>query len=871
MGMFEDTGIWTRSMETGTERDKDAREKLRSVYRTFWDNAVVLSREIQRDVPNLTLHDDAHFEALWGRADQIAGPGFSLTPLEAFVLGGAILLHDNANSLAAFEGGLDALKATPEWRDAEAEWVGRAGDEAEPQVIPPEAVPHVLFEVLRGLHAERARTLADMAVNAGGKTFYLLPDDQLRTHLGSLIGDIAASHHWDISTLSDRLPSVVGTLAGMPAAWTIRPVLLACLLRCADAVQLDQQRAPDFLYAMLRLRGVSELHWRAQNRLATPVVAPDDPSALIFSSTMPFGADDAEAWWVAHDAIQVANRELQASNSLLRDLRLPPFAVNRVEGALSPAALARHMRVSGWRPVQAEVKITQVDKVVEMFGGEELYGRDLSAALRELIQNASDAIRFRRELEPPTTDYNGSIIIRMKPLSGQSGDVWLEVEDDGLGMSEAVLTGPLIDFGSSYVSSALVKSERPGLLSKGRKRIGKFGIGFFSSFMLGDEVIVTSRPFDAGFDQIRTLHFRQGIGHRPLLLDERPSDLGSNTSTRVRLRMTAERCEELLKMMRGSWEILPLSLTDLVGMLCPMLDADVYVEVGGIRRLVHPRRWMDEGRLLWLRRITGADARKEKNLDENLDAAVPLLTFLDPNDPSAGLACITGAPGAGVKAVGTLKAGMPFNHFSDDFVGAIDHLPDNPRRSYGKPRLNAHLAEWASDQALRNRDIGSPVPRRIYAAERVAQYGGDATPIAMVRLNREWVDLETLLDQLAASGPIYAPLKFDFDKRLMMTVVRERHSGFVDNYRPGELEYLVPTIEVGSDDKVLYAVPTEEYSAENGICMLLTRLALSRGLTVKGEIQERVDFARYVGPASPREGLEPGKLIGCSGLRLWVE
>ncbi len=859
-------------MDRGTARDDAARERLRVAYRTFWDNAVVLSREIQRDISNLTLHDEAHFEALWSRADQIAGPSLSLTPLEAFVLGGAILLHDNANSLAAFEGGLEALKVTPEWRDAAAEWLERAVDEAKPPAVPPEAVPQVLFDVLRGLHAERARTLASMTVNAGGKTFHLLPDDQLRIHLGDLIGEIAASHHWDISTLPDRLPPLVGTLAGMPAMWTIRPVLLACLLRCADAVQLDQQRAPDFLYAMLRLRGVSELHWRAQNRLATPVVAPDDPSALIFSSTMPFRADDAEAWWVAHDAIQVANRELQASNSLLRDLRLPPFAVNRVEGARSPAALAQHMRVVGWRPVQAEVKITQVDKVVEMFGGAELYGQDLSAALRELIQNAADAIRFRRELEPPTADYNGSIILRMGPCSGQGGDVWLEVEDDGLGMSEAVLTGPLIDFGSSYVSSALVKSERPGLLSKGRKRIGKFGIGFFSSFMLGDEVIVTSRPFDAGFDQIRTLHFRQGIGHRPLLLDDRPSDLGCNTSTRVRLRLTPERCEELLRMPGGFGEKLPLTLTDLVGMLCPMLDADIYVEVGGMRRMVHSRRWMDEDRLSWLRRITGADARNETHLDENLIAAAPLLTFLDPNDPNAGLACITGSPGAGVIAVGTLRASMVFNRFSDDFVGAIDHLPDNPRRSHGKPRLDAHLAEWASDQALRNHDIGTPVPRRIYAAERVAQFGGDATPIAMVRLNREWVDLQTVLDQLAASGPIYAPLKLSgHEKRLMMTVVRERHTGFLDNYLPGELEYLIPTIETSSDDKALYAVPTEEDSAENGICMLLTRLALSRGLTVKGEIQQRVDFARYVGPASPREGLEPGKLIGCSGLRLWVE
>jgi hypothetical protein len=106
----------------------------------------------------------------------------------------------------------------------------------------------------------------------------------------------------------------------MPLNWTIRPVVLACLLRCADAAQLDQQRAPDFLYALLQLRGVSERHWRAQNRLATPLVDPDDPSALLFTSTRPLEERDTDAWWIAFDAIQVASRELRAADAVLRDL-----------------------------------------------------------------------------------------------------------------------------------------------------------------------------------------------------------------------------------------------------------------------------------------------------------------------------------------------------------------------------------------------------------------------------------------------------------------------------------------------------------------------------------------------------------------------
>ncbi|EJU10736.1 molecular chaperone of HSP90 family protein [Sphingomonas sp. LH128] len=210
------------------------------------------------------------------------------------------------------------------------------------------------------------------------------------------------------------------------------------------------------------------------------------------------------AWWIAYDALRVANHELQATDALLRDLALPPLQVNRIRGAETPDRLSALVQVNGWHPVLADVRISRVDRIVELFGGEKLYGHQMWVPVRELIQNAADAIRYRRELEPVTSAYSGRIVARLR--DDGSEHVWIDVEDDGIGMSEAVLTGPLIDFGESYISSSLVKAERPGLLSKGRKRTGKYGIGFFSAFMIADEISVLSRPFDAGVDQSRTLN-----------------------------------------------------------------------------------------------------------------------------------------------------------------------------------------------------------------------------------------------------------------------------------------------------------------------------------------------------------------------------
>ena len=51
-------------------------------------------------------------------ADLIAGPDYPLNPLEAFVLGGAFLLHDLGLGLAAWPGGRAELQKGAGWQDA---------------------------------------------------------------------------------------------------------------------------------------------------------------------------------------------------------------------------------------------------------------------------------------------------------------------------------------------------------------------------------------------------------------------------------------------------------------------------------------------------------------------------------------------------------------------------------------------------------------------------------------------------------------------------------------------------------------------------------------------------------------------------------
>ena len=109
-------------------------------------------------------------------------------------------------------------------------------------------------------------------------------------------------------------------------------------------------------------------------------------------------------------------------------------------------------------------------------GGEQLYGTgadSLTIALRELIQNAADAIAARRLIGELT--FEGHIRIRLF-RDHSNGRQVLQVDDDGISMSPTTLSKDLLDFGKSFWASDRALSEFPGIHAARHSPIGRFGI-----------------------------------------------------------------------------------------------------------------------------------------------------------------------------------------------------------------------------------------------------------------------------------------------------------------------------------------------------------------------------------------------------------
>ncbi len=117
---YQKAMLWRNTLAPQQEDDdktSGARERLRQAYEQFRKKAAFLANEIHSVLPDYTMHDISHSDALWDMASLIAGPEIVLNPVEAFVLGGAFLIHDIGMGLAAYPEGIDALRNMPSWHD----------------------------------------------------------------------------------------------------------------------------------------------------------------------------------------------------------------------------------------------------------------------------------------------------------------------------------------------------------------------------------------------------------------------------------------------------------------------------------------------------------------------------------------------------------------------------------------------------------------------------------------------------------------------------------------------------------------------------------------------------------------------------------
>jgi len=136
-------------------------------------------------------------------------------------------------------------------------------------------------------------------------------------------------------------------------------------------------------------------------------------------------------------------------------------------------------------------------RVLYLLMGEGLY-RNPIVALRELLQNSVDAVRYRESLEKREGNgYKPSIEVSLRNNE-------LIIEDNGIGMDEKIFKNYFMRVGRSYYQSLEFRQKNVDV-----DPVSEFGIGILSVFMVADKFTVESRrkTFEEEFNPSEPIYF----------------------------------------------------------------------------------------------------------------------------------------------------------------------------------------------------------------------------------------------------------------------------------------------------------------------------------------------------------------------------
>jgi hypothetical protein len=205
-----------------------------------------------------------------------------------------------------------------------------------------------------------------------------------------------------------------------------------------------------------------------------------------------------------HPAVRLALRDhARATDHLLRDINRS--AVLKPLHSLPPFADAGQVRLTGNTPHHLPEGIRfhlAEDRVQELLVGESLYGRR-TLAIRELYQNALDALRYR---EARHTFLRGTSAGFRSRDGGWKGTIdfiqgadadgrpYLECRDNGIGMGVHELSSVFAQGGARFVDLPEFVEEQTAWAALDPPVTvypnSRFGIGVLSYFMLADEIEV---------------------------------------------------------------------------------------------------------------------------------------------------------------------------------------------------------------------------------------------------------------------------------------------------------------------------------------------------------------------------------------------
>lgn len=504
---WEETALW-KEIQSRSSPHSDRNDEIVGRMRLYMTDAEAILARGETAPADFTLHDEMHGYRVAQRMGELIGVSrlreFSTTEL-ALLLSSAYL-HDigmtpgrgqvsrHRRYLINAEQGLlsDAEKEDLQtWLDDHADGLTPPLATGIPDSAALAQVDELLTYYCRSRHNDWSSDWIREHIATADRELYLGFSDDLIL--------LCRSHH-------EGYDELIGSRfdAKIVGSDIVHPRYLAALLRVADILEFDPERTPEIVFRHRDVAPSSTLYWhkdhevtfRSEGHYFIFYARPRDAATFQALRQM---ADEIDVELGLCIRLEKEGRfqlaPLRTGNDprylwkidpiLKRDLHPKPGAFEEFEGAFQP----------------------NPRRLLSILAGTQLYDTHM-AAVRELLQNAFDAVReqiaYERlaEIErfgaadPSRIAARHLVTLRIN----RNDDRWeLVCTDTGVGMTREILRRRFLSSGSTRGHREMALERRSKAHGFTVGRTGEFGIGALSYFMIADRLdLATKRSSEPG-------------------------------------------------------------------------------------------------------------------------------------------------------------------------------------------------------------------------------------------------------------------------------------------------------------------------------------------------------------------------------------
>lgn len=509
-----------------------------------------------------TKHDISHIDSMLNLLDWVIPKRTqeSLSPADWLLIVLAVYFHDMGMLVTKAEYVNRGASEFPAYRDSilASEDPSDTDYRAKIESLPDDQAERFLYqEFVRDNHAKRVRcwiTGVDRDSLGITRDVAQAVDDLLNTLDGAFRNDLgltAESHHLD--DLDDFKKYKVSQPYGQSADETANVQYAAIILRTVDLLHVTSDRTPSIAFRAINPTDpMSQREWAKQmavrsvrSQLGTDDDGNMDPNAPRDTIEVHANFTNEGGFFGLTSYLDYAEDQLRKSQDWVETAKRlkaadQEFPWRRIDQSF--------IETEGFLRDQYEFTIDQA-KILDLLTGHTLYN-DTSVVLRELVQNALDAVRLQ------FFDPRGEECLKR----GRVTIHWdterrvLTVRDNGTGMTQDIVDRHLLKVGASRYQDPKFQEEHPHF-----SPISRFGIGILSSFMVADSVeVITSHPDEP---QARQMLLRSVHGKYLIKLLDKENDADARAigdhGTTVRLAIRTSAQEADVEEIARRWIVIP--------------------------------------------------------------------------------------------------------------------------------------------------------------------------------------------------------------------------------------------------------------------------------------------------------------------------